>query len=51
MIYWYKEYVLKTPKQREQERVKKEKEMNAILAQVGWANLMSDCLSSMSKYL
>ena len=51
MIYWYKECVLKTPEQREQEKVKKEKEVNTISAQLGWANLMSDCLSSMSKYL
>ena len=32
MIYWYKEYVLKTPEQREQERIEKKKKARTAMA-------------------
>ena len=35
MIYWYKEYVLKTPEQREQERIEKKKKAGTAMAQLG----------------
>ena len=35
MIYWYKEYVLKTPEQREQERIEKKKKARTAMAQLG----------------
>ena len=35
MIYWYKEYVLKTPEQREQERTEKKKKAQTAMAQLG----------------
>lgn len=45
MIYWYKEYVLKTPEQREQEAIQRKREaktammklcaMNAALSSIG----------------
>ncbi len=33
MIYWYKEYVLKTPEQREQERRESKRKARTALAQ------------------
>lgn len=33
MIYWYSEYVLKTPQQRERERIERKKRINTVLAQ------------------
>ena len=35
MIYWYKEYVLKTPEQREQERIEKKIKVRTTMAQLG----------------
>ena len=35
MIYWYKEYVLKTPEQREQERIEKKRKARTAMAQLG----------------
>ena len=35
MIYWYKEYVLKTPKQREQERIENKRKARTAMAQLG----------------
>ena len=35
MIHWYKEYVLKTPEQREQERIEKKKKAQTAMAQLG----------------
>ena len=35
MIYWYKEYVLKTPEQREQERIEKKRKVRTTMAQLG----------------
>ena len=35
MIYWYKEYVLKTSEQREQERIEKKKKARTAIAQLG----------------
>ena len=32
MIYWYKEYVLKTPEQREQERIEKKRKARTAMA-------------------
>ena len=34
MIYWYKEYVLKTPEQREQERIEKTRKARTTMAQL-----------------
>ena len=35
MIYWYKEYVLKTTEQREQERMEKKRKARNVMAQLG----------------
>ena len=35
MIYWYKEYVLKTPEQREQERIEKKRKARTVMVQLG----------------
>lgn len=35
MIYWYKEYVLKTHEQREQERVENKRKARTAMAQLG----------------
>lgn len=35
MIYWYKEYVLKTPEQREQEKKDRQRKARTVLAQLG----------------
>ena len=38
MIYWYKEYVLKTPEQREQERRESKRKARTALAQLAIMN-------------
>ena len=40
MIYWYKEYVLKTPEQREQERRESKRKARTALAQLAIMNTM-----------
>ena len=40
MIYWYKEYVLKTPEQREQERIESKRKARTALAQLAIVNTM-----------
>ena len=40
MIYWYKEYVLKTPEQREQERRENKRKARTALAQLAIMNTM-----------
>ena len=40
MIYWYKEYVLKTPEQREQERSENKRKARIALAQLAIMNTM-----------
>ena len=40
MIYWYKEYVLKTPEQREQERKESKRKARTALAQLAIMNTM-----------
>ena len=35
MIYWYKEYIRKTPEQREQEKIEKKKKTLTAGAQLG----------------
>lgn len=40
MIYWYKEYVLKTPEQREQERRESKRKARTSLAQLAIMNTM-----------
>lgn len=35
MIYWYKEYVLKTSEQREQEKKDRQRKTRTVLAQLG----------------
>ena len=40
MIYWYKEYVLKTPEQREQERRESKRKARIALAQLVTMNTM-----------
>jgi hypothetical protein len=40
MIYWYKEYVLKTPEQREQERIENKRKARTALAQLAIMNTM-----------
>lgn len=35
MIYWYKEYILKTPEQREQERIENKRKARTAMAQLG----------------
>lgn len=40
MIYWYKEYVLKTPEQREQERRESKRKARTALAQLGIVHAM-----------
>jgi hypothetical protein len=40
MIYWYSEYVLKTPEQREQERRKSKRRVATTMAQLGIMNMM-----------
>ena len=35
MIYWYKEYVLKTTEQREQEKIEKKRKARTAMAQLG----------------
>lgn len=35
MIYWYKEYVLKTSEQREQEKKERQRKARIALAQLG----------------
>ena len=40
MIYWYKEYVFKTPEQREQERRESKRKARTALAQLAIMNTM-----------
>ena len=40
MIYWYKEYVLKTPEQREQERRESKRKARTALAQLALVDTM-----------
>ena len=40
MIYWYKEYVLKTPEQREQERRENKKRARTALVQLALVDTM-----------
>lgn len=40
MIWWYKEYVLKTPEQREQERRESKRKARTALAQLTIMNTM-----------
>ena len=40
MIYWYKEYVLKTPEQREQDRKENKRKARTTLAQLAIMNTM-----------
>lgn len=40
MIYWYKEYVLKTPEQREQERRESKSKARTALAQLAIIDTM-----------
>lgn len=40
IIYWYKEYVLKTPEQREQERRENKRKARTALAQLAIMNTM-----------
>ena len=40
MIYWYKEYGLKTPEQREQERRENKRKARTALAQLAIMNTM-----------
>lgn len=44
MIYWYKEYVLKTPEQREQERRESKRKTRTALAQLAIMNTMCNNL-------
>ena len=44
MIYWYKEYVLKTPEQREQERIEKKRKARTAMAQLGVMTALCDGL-------
>lgn len=46
MIYWYKEYVLKTPEQREAEAIKRKKEAQTIMAQLGVIHAMLSDISN-----
>lgn len=46
-IYYYSEYVLKTPEQREQERVERKRRVSTTLAQMG---IISAMVHSMSDY-
>ena len=48
MIYWYKEYVLKTPEQREQERRENKRKARTALAQLAIMNTMCSNLGDSS---
>ena len=46
MIYWYSEYVLKTPQQRERERTERKKCANTVLAQICIMNTICNEINS-----
>ena len=46
MIYWYSEYVLKTPEQREMERIQKRRKVNTVMAQIVIMNTIFNITSN-----
>ena len=46
MIYWYSEYVLKTPEQREKEKMERRKRANTLMAQMGIIRTMCHTMTN-----
>lgn len=46
MVFWYNEYVLKSPEQREQENIESKRKLNTVLAQLGIMSVICSNLGS-----
>lgn len=45
-FFWYNEYVLKSPEQREQENIESKRKLNTVLAQLGIMSVICSNLGS-----